>query len=249
MTEKEMEDLLWNYPDRFFREKLTPFRRQPSSTIGRADLVFTDDRGDLLVVEIKIGRLGRKEMIEVMGQLRDYYGLMKNESPKKAVDLMLVAHDIPRERKLALAKEDIESKEIPESRFRKVAEEIGYEFESEKRKKDNTINVKAAEPPVRQSRDNKAWYYWRDSRGRAYILAFVNAKNACSKRCWDTHDYSFIDKEYKSGDFQDIFKDFIEFDWRLCLSKQPNLERDCKERLPDWVIEEIKPQIDDILRE
>ena len=97
MTEKEMEDLLWNYPDRFFREKLTPFRRQPSSTIGRADLVFTDDRGDLLVVEIKIGRLGRKEMIEVMGQLRDYYGLMKNESPKKAVDLMLVAHDIPRE--------------------------------------------------------------------------------------------------------------------------------------------------------
>jgi hypothetical protein len=50
MTEREMEDLLWTFPDKFLNEPLTQFRRQPVSQVGRADLVFKDRLGRLLVL-------------------------------------------------------------------------------------------------------------------------------------------------------------------------------------------------------
>jgi RecB family endonuclease NucS len=54
MLESEMEDLLWAHPEKFL-EPLKPFRRQPRSAVGRADLVFEDALGRLLVIEIKHG--------------------------------------------------------------------------------------------------------------------------------------------------------------------------------------------------
>ena len=41
MTEFEMEDLLWDYPELLLREPLTKFRRQLPSSVSRADPVFT----------------------------------------------------------------------------------------------------------------------------------------------------------------------------------------------------------------
>jgi hypothetical protein len=40
VTEREMEDLLWQYPERFLNEPLNQFRRQPCAPVGRADLIF-----------------------------------------------------------------------------------------------------------------------------------------------------------------------------------------------------------------
>ncbi|MFC1783585.1 endonuclease NucS domain-containing protein [Planctomycetota bacterium] len=245
MIEKEMEDLLWFYPDNIFREKLTPFRRQPSSEVGRADLVFTDELGNLLIMEIKKGRLGRNDMTGAIGQLKDYYGAMKKEFPEKAVDLMLVANEIPRERKIALEKEDIEPKEIPEAKFRKIAKAVGYIFKSEK-----GPGGPPPPPPPPPGKVEKAWYYWRDPLDREYVLAFVNGKGSCSQRFWDAESFAFI-KQHKpnpTGDFQEQFKDFINPIWRLELSKHPNLEKTCKVRLPEWVINELRPQIEDIQR-
>ncbi len=59
MTERDMEELLWRFPEKFLNEPLEPFRRQPSSQVGRADLVFKDRLGRFLVVEIKKGMLPR----------------------------------------------------------------------------------------------------------------------------------------------------------------------------------------------
>jgi RecB family endonuclease NucS len=55
MTEHDMEELLWKFPDKLLNEPLEPFRRQPSSQVGRADLIFKDRLGRFLVVEIKKG--------------------------------------------------------------------------------------------------------------------------------------------------------------------------------------------------
>ena len=127
MTEREMEDLLWKYPEKFLNETLAQFRRQQSSPVGRTDLVFEDRLGRILIIEMKKGKLQRG----AIEQLHDYYGTLKKEFPDKSVELMVVANIIPDERRLACEKLDIECREISDKKFRDVAEEMGYVFESD----------------------------------------------------------------------------------------------------------------------
>jgi len=127
MIEKEMEDLLWNHPEKFLGEKLTQFERQPNSAVGRPDLVFIDRIQRYLVIEVKCGTLKRG----AIEQLHDYYGMMKRRFPGKVVELMVVANQIPHERRLACESLNIEAREIPQKKFRDVASEVNYIFESE----------------------------------------------------------------------------------------------------------------------
>jgi len=127
MTEKEMEDLLWKHPEKFLGEQLTQFERQSDSIVGRADLIFKDRIGRFLIVEVKRRKLQRG----AVEQLHDYYGMMKHRFPNSVVELMVVANQIPDERRLACEKLNIEAREISEKRFRDVADEVGYIFESE----------------------------------------------------------------------------------------------------------------------
>ena len=127
MTEREMQDLLWKYPEELLNEKLMPCAKEMPSTIGRLDLLFEDRRGNLVVVEVKKGVLQRG----AIDQIQDYFGLVKGRYPDRAVELMVVANEIPRERRLALERLDIEPREITEKKFRDVAREVGYRLKSE----------------------------------------------------------------------------------------------------------------------
>lgn len=127
MTELEMEDLLWDYPELLLREPLKQHRRQPSSTVSRADLVFTDSLGRLLVIELKKGTLSR----DAIPQVLDHFGSTKSQNPDRIVEGMVIANRIPPERKATLENFHIECREIPEQRFREVADEKGYAFRSE----------------------------------------------------------------------------------------------------------------------
>jgi RecB family endonuclease NucS len=62
---------------------LQQFAWEASSSVGRADLVFEDRLGRLLIIEVKLGKLKR----DAIGQLYDYFGMMKVKYPKKAVVL------------------------------------------------------------------------------------------------------------------------------------------------------------------
>ena len=95
--------------------------------MGRADLVFEDRHGRLLIVEVKRGKLPRG----AIDQLLDYFGMMKHRFPDKPVELMVVANVIPAERRLTCENRDIECREINERTFREVAAEVGYKFASE----------------------------------------------------------------------------------------------------------------------
>lgn len=148
MTEKEMEDLLWDYCDEFFEQALVKFKRQPSSVVGRADLVFQTSTGGLLVVEIKRGRLPR----QAVDQLLDYFGMMKRSYPNRSVDLMLIANVVPAERRHVCERLGIKWHEIPEDRFRRVARDCGYDFVSEK---DQGVPV-SVRPAVRGNRTANA---------------------------------------------------------------------------------------------
>jgi hypothetical protein len=127
MLEREMQELLWRYPERLLNEPLTQFAWETSSEVGRADLVFEDRHGRLLIVEVKRGKLPRG----AIDQLQDYFGMMKHRFPNKPVELMVVANSIPSERRLTCESRDIECREISEKTFRDVAAEVSYSFASE----------------------------------------------------------------------------------------------------------------------
>jgi ABC-type transporter Mla MlaB component len=79
MVEREMQELLWLYPERFLNEPLKQFAWEESSDIGRADLVFEDRHGRLLIIEVKRGKLPRG----AIDQLLDYFGMMKQRQDKE----------------------------------------------------------------------------------------------------------------------------------------------------------------------
>jgi len=137
MTEQEMEDLLWEWSEKFLHEPLIQFIRQKRSSVGRSDLIFTHSLGRFLIVELKKGKLDRK----AIPQLLDYFGMMKKEFPDKPVELMIVANSIPEERRIACERENIEWQEISEKKFRDIAAQVGYEFESEKKAALNPLST------------------------------------------------------------------------------------------------------------
>jgi hypothetical protein len=93
---------------------------------------------------------------------------------------------------------------------------------------------------------NKAWFYGRDKNGRGLILAFVNAKGSCSVRPFDGETSIALGKRYGSGPYQEHFADLIEGATELTVDSQPNLERDCKQRLPERLFAHLRKQIEKI---
>jgi hypothetical protein len=123
MTEHDMENLLWQHPEKFFDEPLTRFERQPTIRVGRPDLVFTDRVGALLIVELKQGDLKR----QAIAQLLDYTGHYKLHHADKKIRTMAVANRIIPERQESLRAVGFEWREIAELKFNQIAREIGME--------------------------------------------------------------------------------------------------------------------------
>ncbi len=142
MVEREMQELLWRYPDRLLNEPLNQIAWEESSSVGRADLVFEDRHKRLLIVEVKRGKLPRG----AIDQLLDYFGMIKQRFADRSVEMMVVANAIPSERRIACENRDIECREISEKKFREVAAEMGYVFRSdESPSPDSARNVISAE--------------------------------------------------------------------------------------------------------
>jgi hypothetical protein len=96
----------------------------------------------------------------------------------------------------------------------------------------------------------KAWYYYQRALDflevkdeRRYFLAFVNAKGSCSIRTFDADTGRFEGKKYYPGHYQEVFAGTISGAMELTVKSQPNLERDCRERLPDSVLAYLKKQV------
>ena len=126
MREKDIENLLAEHPYEFIpTQHLTLKGQQVRLGSSIADIIFEDEKNHLVIVEIKRGILRR----EALGQIIDYYGLLKKEAPEREIRLMLVANVIPDERKtLLIEKLGIDFVEIPPSKIKHVAEKYGYVF-------------------------------------------------------------------------------------------------------------------------
>ena len=93
---------------------------------------------------------------------------------------------------------------------------------------------------------NKAWFYGRDKNGKGLILAFVNAKGSSSVRPFDAETGIALGKRYGTGPYQESFSDLIEGATELTVDAQPNLERDCKQRLPERLLAYLKKEIEKV---
>ncbi len=126
MLEKDIENLLAKYPNEFFPDYSLRFMGQQVK-LGTyyADVVFENPKGEMVVVEIKRGILRR----EAIGQIIEYYGMLKQKEPNKNILLYLVANVIPKEMTVFLKEKlGIKFIEIPASKIWEVAERHSYQF-------------------------------------------------------------------------------------------------------------------------
>lgn len=99
----------------------------------------------------------------------------------------------------------------------------------------------APSPSISRS---KSWFYRVDrTTGRAFFMAFINAKGSCSLRAFDATTGIAFPKQYRAGNYQDQFKDLIDGAIEVTVALQPNLERDCKQRLPDEILAQLGKQV------
>ena len=138
MLEKDLENLIAQHPDEFFPNSgFTLIGQQVKLGKCYADIIFEDRHKRKIIVEVKRGILSR----DASGQVMEYYGLLKRQSPDSIVELILCANIIPPERKTFLETVGIECKELGINLINQIAAKVGYEFiNSPKYQKQQTEN-------------------------------------------------------------------------------------------------------------
>jgi hypothetical protein len=114
LSEKDMEDQIADNPEKFLEERsLRLLARQYSIGSYRFDLLFEDRHGGKLIVEIQKGTLDRDHTYKIL----DYYDEYRLANPRDHIDVLVVANQIPVERKRRLQDRGIAFVEIPVERF------------------------------------------------------------------------------------------------------------------------------------
>jgi hypothetical protein len=125
MLEKDIENLIANYPDEFFPNAGFKLIGQQVK-LGKcfADILFEDKHSRKIIVEVKRGILSR----DASGQVMEYYGLLKSLNLDDVVELVLCANIIPPERRTFLEISGIECKELGINLINQIAEKVNYQF-------------------------------------------------------------------------------------------------------------------------
>jgi predicted RNA-binding protein with PUA-like domain len=150
MLEKDIENLIAKYPDDFFQNSGFSLIGQ-QIILGKcyADIIFEDKHNRKVIVEVKRGILSR----DASGQVMEYYGLLKTESPDDFVELVLCANIIPPERKKFLETIGIECKELGINLINQIAQKYNYEFINSDNKKS------ISEPSHQLPSSEKIWIF------------------------------------------------------------------------------------------
>lgn len=252
MTEREMEDLLAKYPEKFFQRRILTLKGRQVTLPGgmRFDLEYEDQDGNSHLIELK----AVAAKLEHVEQLTKYKkGLV--EQGRKRIWLWLIAPTIPKNLIEFLDDNGIQHAEITKAEYKQVAEEVGYEFSSEKGKDMPDASMRTSTAPRlpapsshavntgTQSRET-SWYFWVDGDGRRFLLAFVNGKGSCSLRPFDADTgVAFKRPPNQRGDYQLVYRDTLKSALSLPVKPKVSLEKDCKERLPSPLLEELRRYI------
>lgn len=125
MLEKDIENLIGQHPEEFFPNSgFTLVGQQIKLGKCYADIIFEDKHKRKIIVEVKRGILSR----DASGQVMEYYGLLKTQSPDNFVELILCANIIPPERKKFLEAVGIDCKELGINLLNQIAKKVNYQF-------------------------------------------------------------------------------------------------------------------------
>lgn len=125
MLEKDIENLIAQYPDELFPDEGFKLIGQQIVIEGRRlDILFEDKHKRQVIIEVKRGILTR----DSSGQIAEYYGLLKNLNKDKIYELILCANVIPKERRTFLETIGIECKELGIVQITELARKHDYKF-------------------------------------------------------------------------------------------------------------------------
>ncbi len=114
ITERDMEDQIAANPEKFLGEpELMLVARQFAIGEYRFDLLFEDRHKAKLIVEVQRGTLDRDHSYRIL----DYYHRFREQRPDEFIDAMVVANQIPAERRKRLHDLGVACREIPLSEF------------------------------------------------------------------------------------------------------------------------------------
>lgn len=176
MLEKDIENLIARHPNEFFPNSGFMLIGQQVK-LGKcfADIIFEDKHKRKVIVEVKRGILSR----DASGQVMEYYGLLKQQSPDDIVELILCANIIPSERRTFLENVGIECKELGINLINQIAVKIGYEFiQSQKLPK-----IVSSLPTA-----NNIWIFQANPQ-RYDILNALADEEVVSNMCWSVNQH------------------------------------------------------------
>lgn len=129
MLEKDMEELIARYPAEFFprHEFLLVDRQGSFPGVGRYDLLFKDNRGTNILMELK----AKPAKYADVEQLAKYNDALKSNGERRLV-LWLVATNIQHSVREFLDTVGIEYTEIHVAEYCRIAEKHGFQITSEK---------------------------------------------------------------------------------------------------------------------
>ena len=157
MLEKDIENLISQNPDEFFgKGKFTLIGNQVTVGRKRIDILFQDNHGRKVIVEVKRGILSR----EASGQIAEYYGLLKSENSKDLIELILCANVIPPERKKFLENIGIECLELGIHRIVDLANKTGYIFLDDSHRSDRKFDPEIIKPNICDDVDESLTSVW-----------------------------------------------------------------------------------------
>lgn len=153
MLEKDMEDLIAQYPSEFFHpHEFTLIDRQGVLPgVGRYDLLFEDSRGMKILMELK----AQPAKYADADQLARYYNALK-DSGQKGIVLWLVATSIQHAVREVLDNVGIEYTEIHPPQYMWVAEKYGVKLRSETPEAEPAGTATAADTATDQAEEDAA---------------------------------------------------------------------------------------------
>lgn len=140
MLERDLQDYLFDNPDVLFpNQTVTQKRREVYIEGRRIDLIFDVD-GIKYIIELKRDTIKREDI----GQVFEYYGLMRHSKPTASYRMVLVAPSIPEFRRIPLEEMGIRCVEVkhpPESRQERTELREGSVKQQQRQRKESPLSL------------------------------------------------------------------------------------------------------------